>query len=56
VLNPAREAREVTLGLDSRHAAFRAGKNLWQGKPVTADGNTIKATVGGRDAAVIRLQ
>jgi len=56
VLNPAREARDVTIQLTARDARVRAGKDLWQGKPVTADGSTVKVTVGDRDAAVIQLQ
>ncbi len=56
VLNPTREAHEVTIQLTARDARLRAGKDLWQGKPVMADGNTVKVTVGDRDAAVIQLQ
>ncbi len=56
VLNPTREAHEVTIQLTSRDAASRITKDLWQGKQVTADGNTVKVTVEDRDVAVIQLQ
>ena len=56
VVNPTRKARKVTIQLTARDPGLRAGKDVWQGKPVPADENTIKVTVGDRDVAVIQLQ
>jgi beta-galactosidase len=56
VLNPTRETREVTVRFSDRDTGLRTGKDLWQGRPVTVNGNTVKVTVAGRDAVVIRLQ
>jgi len=56
VLNPTRETREVTVQFSDRDTGLRTGKDVWQGRPVTVNGNTVKVTVAGRDAVVIRLQ
>jgi len=56
VLNPARQSRKVTVQLTARDTELRTGKDVWQGRPVTVEGNTVKVTVGDRDAAVIHLQ
>lgn len=56
VVNPTRETREVTIQLAEGEAGSHAVKDLWGGKPVTLNGNTIKVAVGDRDVAVIRLQ
>jgi hypothetical protein len=56
VLNPIRETREVMVRLTALDAGLRGGEDVWQGQPVTVDGNMVKVTVGDRDAAVIHLQ
>ena len=56
VINPTRSTREVTIRLTARDAGLAVDEDLWGGKPVTVDGDTVKVTVGDRDAAVIRLQ
>jgi beta-galactosidase len=53
VVNPTRQERPVTVNLAE---AFRAGKDVWQQRPVRVDGQRVHVTVGDRDAAVIRLE
>ncbi|HUV65737.1 MAG TPA: hypothetical protein VMW24_17710 [Sedimentisphaerales bacterium] len=55
VVNPTRKTREVTIRLIARDAGLCIEKDVWQGKPVTADGDTVKVTVGDRDVAVMNL-
>jgi len=53
---PDPKTREVTIRLIARDAGLCIEKGVWQGKPVTADGDTVKVTVGDRDVAVMNLQ
>ena len=56
VVNPTRTSREVTIRLTASDAGLGAGKDLWNGKTATLNGNAVKVTVGDRDVAVIPLQ
>jgi beta-galactosidase len=54
VVNPTRTARTVKITLPS---AFQRATDLWQtSSPPTIADNLLSATVGDRDAAVIRLE
>jgi beta-galactosidase len=55
VVNPTRTERSVKISLPS---TFQRSTELWQegATPATVSGNTLTATVGDRNAAVIRLE
>jgi beta-galactosidase len=54
IVNPTRTSKAVQVKLP---AAFQKATELWQeGSHPTLSGNTLAATVGDRDAAVIRLE
>jgi beta-galactosidase len=53
VVNPAREARDVTVTLPR---AVENGQDLWGGAPVIVHGKELQVRVGARDAAVIGLR
>ena len=55
VVNPTRTSRSVKIKLPS---TFQRATELWQEEatPATVSGNMVSATVGDRNAAVIRLE
>ena len=55
VVNPTRTGRSVDVELPSN---FQKATELWQegGAPATVNGNKLTATVGDRNAAVVRLE
>ncbi len=55
VLNPGRTPRSVNITLP-RHRSLNEGVDVWQNQPVTIQNQSLSHTVGGRDAAVIRLR
>jgi len=54
VVNPTRTVRAVTITLPS---IFQRATELWQqSSNPTVIGNTLTATIEGRNAAVVRLE
>lgn len=52
LINPTRKQLPVTVGLPE---TFRSAKDVWQDAPVRIDLRRLTLNVGGRDAAVLRL-
>jgi beta-galactosidase len=55
VINPTREARNVTITLDEGDT-FRSAEDIWDTHVAKAQQNAVSLTVTGRNAAVLRLR
>ena len=56
VVNPSRNAAEVTVTLGGTEPAFDAAEDIWGGGRIVVTGRNISTTVPPRDAAVIALR
>jgi beta-galactosidase len=54
-VNHNREVTQVEMELSQRWGPFRNCQTAWGDGPVVVDGRRLTATIGGRDAVVVRL-
>jgi beta-galactosidase len=56
VVNPGRQPVSAAVSVAAGVGEFQSGEDVWGKSKVTVEKRVVKVTVGGRDAAVVRLR